>query len=149
MDKCCKIAAVYISTLKAIYIIHQHNHWTTSGSGFYGDHQLFQRLYESAQKDLDLAAEKFIGLFGSECLNFALQTKLLNNLLNRYKPETANPFASSLAVEKDFIKLCKDAYNCFEEEGNLTLGLDDAIMSISSNREEALYLLQQSMKDNQ
>jgi hypothetical protein len=52
----------------------------------------------------------------------------------------------SLAAEKDFIKLSKDAYNCFEDEDKMTLGMDDMIMSISSKREEAVYLLQQVLK---
>jgi DNA-binding ferritin-like protein len=147
MDKCSKTAALYIATLKAISLIHQHSHWTTKGLLFYGDHLLFERIYKSALEDLDLAAEKFIGLFGEDCLNYQLQADLLNKVILKYKGLEGKQLAMSLAIEKDFLKFSKDAYNCFEEEGTLTLGLDDMVMAIASNREGAVYLLQQAMKD--
>jgi DNA-binding ferritin-like protein len=143
MEKCSKTAALYVATLKAMALIHTHNHWTTKGLTFYGDHLLFERIYKSALEDLDLAAEKFIGLLGLDCMNYALQTELLNKVLSKYTSFTQNPVALSLAVEKDFLKFSEEAYECFEEEGHLTLGLDDLILSIASKREESVYLLQQ------
>lgn len=144
MDKCSKVCALYVATLKAIALIHQHSHWTTRGIPFYGDHLLFERLYNSALKDLDLAAEKFIGLFGDECLSYDLQAELLNKVLIKYKDLEGSPINMSLAIEKDFLNLSRDAYDCFEQEGKLTLGLDDMIMAIASQREESVYLLKQT-----
>jgi DNA-binding ferritin-like protein len=146
MDKCTKVAALYIASLKAMSLIHQHNHWTTNGDDFYGDHLLFERLYDSALENLDSAAEKFMGLFGAECLDYAMQAELLNKVLVKYKTLVGKPEELSLGVEKDFIKLSQDAYKCFEDEGKMTLGLDDMIMSIASKREESVYLLQQTLK---
>lgn len=145
MDKSCKIAALYIATLKAVALIHQHNHWTTRGEAFYGDHLLFERLYDSALESLDSAAEKFMGLFGDQCLTYDLQTDLLGKVLSKYSNLEGSPVQMSLAVEKDFIKFSKTAYNTFEEEGKLTLGLDDMIMATASKREESVYLLQQTL----
>lgn len=146
MDKCNKIAAMFIATLKAISLIHQHNHWTTRGADFYSDHLLLERLYNSALKDLDLAAEKFVGIFGDEVLNYDLQADLLNKLIMKYSRLEGSPVEMSLAIEKDFIKFSGDAYKLFNEEGKLTLGLDDMIMAIASQREESVYLLQQVLK---
>lgn len=146
MDKCCQVAALYIASLKAMYIIHQHSHWTTHGQAFYGDHLLFERLYKSAAEDTDLAAEKFLGLFGDECLDYELQNKYLSDVLAKYNNLEGSPLEMSLAIEKDFIKFSKDAYNCFEDHERLTLGLDDMIMAIASKREESVYLLQQVLK---
>lgn len=148
MDKCSKVGALYVATLKALALIHQHNHWTTKGNSFYGDHLLFERLYDSTLENLDLAAEKFIGVFGDQCLSYDLQTELLAKVLSKYKNLEGSPVRMSLAAEKDFLKFSKDAYNCFEDEGKLTLGLDDMIMSIASEREESVYLLQQSLDGN-
>ena len=52
----------------------------------------------------------------------------------------------SLAIEEDFQKFSDEAYNCFEKEGNLTLGLDDMLCSIASKREESIYLLKSTLK---
>jgi len=146
MEKCIKMAALYIASLKAMALIHTHNHWVIKGNDFYGDHLLFERIYKSALEDLDLAAEKCVGLFGAECLNYDLQTTLLNKVLSKYKILSDSPQKMSLAVEKDFIKLSSDVYNCFDDEGKLSLGLDDLLMSIASNRETSVYLLQQTLK---
>jgi len=147
MEKSCKIAALYIACLKGIAQIHRHNHWLTNGVEFYGDHLLFERLYDSALEDLDAAAEKFIGILGDKCLDYDLQTDLLHKVLLKYKNLEGSPAQMSLAVEKDFIKFSKVAYQTFEDEGSLTLGLDDMLMSIASSREESVYLLQQKLKD--
>ena len=145
MDKCSKVGALYVATLKALALIHQHNHWTTNGVAFYGDHLLFERLYKSTLENLDLAAEKFIGVLGDQCLGYDLQAALLNKVLLKYKNLEGSPIQMSLEAEKDFLEFSKDAYNCFEDEGKLTLGLDDMIMAIASEREGAVYLLQQSL----
>src|ERR1035437_3294829 len=145
MDKCNKIAALYVATLKAISLIHAHNHWTTNGEMFYGEHLLFERLYKDSLENLDSAAEKFMGLFGDECLDYDLQAELLNKVLVKYKNLDGSPAQMSLAAEKDFLKLSQDACKCFEAEGKLSLGLEDSIASISSKCEEAVYLLQQTL----
>jgi len=145
MDKYEKIAALYIATLKAMALIHQHNHWTTHGEIFYAEHLLFEKIYKSSLENLDLAAEKFIGLFEENFLNYEFQAELLNKVLLKYKNIQNSPVELSLMIEKDFLKLSDDAYNFFKEDGELSLGLDDMIMSIASNREESVYLLKQTL----
>lgn len=145
MDKCSKVGALYVASLKALALIHQHNHWTTKGVAFYGDHLLFERLYNDTLELLDVAAEKFVGLMGLQVLVYDTQTELVNKVLSKYSNLEGSPVQMSLEAVKDFIKFSKDAYNCFEEEGKLTLGLDDMIMATASKSEEFVYLLQQSL----
>ena len=146
MDKCNKVAALYLASLKAMALIHQHNHWTTKGVSFYGNHKMFDELYESALADLDEAAEKLLGLFGDSVLDYDLQTELLGKVLSKYSKLEGSPWDMSLAVEKEFIAFSKSAYECFDEEGQLSLGLDDLIMEIASHREKSVYHLQQTLK---
>lgn len=146
MDKCVKVAALFIASLQALSIIHTRNHWLCKGDVFYAEHQLFERLYDASLEDLDSAAEKFVGLFGPECLDLELQALFLNKALLNYKKSEGSPAAQSLAFERDFLKLCQSAYECFESEGKMSLGLDDFLMSTASSHETAVYLLQQSLK---
>lgn len=146
MDKCSKVGALYIAILKAMTLIHQHSHWTTKGQMFYGDHLLFMRIYESAQENLDTAAEKFIGLIGDSVLDYDLQNELMGKVLAKYSKLEGSPLEMSLAIEKEFLGFSKSAYDSFESEGKMTLGLDDMIMAIASQREESVYLLQQTLK---
>ena len=146
MDKCQKMANMYVAMLRAIYNVHQNNHWLTEGDNFYGNHLLFQRIYESAQENADLAAEKFIGNLGRESVNQTLQAELIGKITKKYSEKYTDLLEMSLAIEQDFQKFSDEAYNCFEKEGNLTLGLDDMLCSIASKREESIYLLKSVLK---
>ena len=141
-----KIAALYIATLKAISLIHQHNHWVTSGNNFYSQHLLFKRLYEQTLENLDSAAEKFIGLWGDECLEYQLQYDLLNRVLANYKDVSSEPVELSLSIEKDFLKFSGEFNLMLEKESKLTLGLDDMLSAIAGKSEESVYLLNQLKK---
>lgn len=143
MDKIIQIANLYVATLRQMYLIHQYSHWTTRGENFYGDHLLFQRLYESAEEDADGAAEKMIGLFGIEAVNFKSQKDFMKQLADKYDAMDGSPVEMSLKIEKDFIKFAKSAYDFFDKEGILSLGLDNKMQDISDRREESCYLLQQ------
>lgn len=134
------ICSKYVAFLRALYLLHQNHHWITTG---YDNHLLFERIYKTAQENADLAAEKFIGLFGSETLALEEHPKLIAERLATYSKQS--PVESSLAAEKDFLEFSEGAYYAFQNsKDKMTLGLDDMIMSIASQREENVYLLQQS-----
>ena len=145
MDKSIKMCALYVATLTAMSIVHHQNHWLTKGKTFYGDHLLFERIYDSSLEDLDSAAEKFIGVLGEDCLDYDLQTDLLHRVLLKYENLEGSPQQMSLAIERDFLKLGTALRAQLEEEEKLTMGIDDLLASIASNRETAVYLLQQSL----
>lgn len=143
MEEKVKIANTMVAYLKAIYTIHQQNHWLSKGDHFYGNHLLFQRLYESAQEDLDSIAEKCIGIFGEESVDYKFQLKVTQNIMNKYVSQKG--LEQSLSAEKDYLEILKTCYIVLKEKDSMTLGLDDMIMSIYSKREESVYLLQQAL----
>lgn len=137
-----KLLSKYVAFTRAMYLLHQQNHWAAS---HYGDHLLFQRLYEEVQEEMvDDAAERVVGLCGSLLFEgaeaviakkFAPKDKSLISLLK-----------SSLAIEEAFQKMCKLTYDEIKEKDMMTLGLDDLIMAQSSVGETHLYLLKQEIK---
>jgi DNA-binding ferritin-like protein len=148
-----KIMATYVAFLRALSIIHQQNHWQCSGPTFFGNHLLFERLYNSSVELLDAAAEKAVGLFESEAIDMSNQMPVIQKLCEKYSYKnfesefTAEAFLkSSLEAEQDFIKFSKSIYDSLKESGNLSLGLDDLLMSTASKAEEAVYLLKQALK---
>lgn len=157
MEKSTKTAALYLATLRALGIIHQGNHWLSRGTAFYGNHLLFERIYNSALEDLDAAAEKFVALFGDEVLSYELQADLLHGVLSKYNNLEGSPTQMSVSVEKAFLKLSQDFRKLLRQEtdsdgtgtasaGPLTLGLDNMLADIADSREGAVYLLTQSLK---
>jgi DNA-binding ferritin-like protein len=145
MNKCQKMASIYLAMLRSIYNIHQNNHWLTKGNDFYGNHLLFKRMYESAQENADLAAEKFIGILGRGSLTHSSQSELISKITKKYGEKYSDLLEMSLEIELEFLKFSDEAYNCFEQEGNLTLGLDDMLCAIANKREESIYLLRSAL----
>lgn len=131
----------YVAMLRLITLIHKHSHWKCKAPEFYGNHLLFERIYNNANDRADAAAEKLIGLYGNDALKHDTQTKLMNKL-NKYTSE--DHIQNSLDAEKDFISMAKELYDKLKEVGELTLGLDDLIMSQANEAEVSVYLLNQA-----
>ena len=64
--------SVVLVHLKHLYVLHQNHHWTSMGDPFYGDHLLFQRLYEATVEEIDSIAEKAIGLVSNTNVDLQL-----------------------------------------------------------------------------
>ena len=138
-----KTLGAYISFLRAIYLIEQNDHWEVKSSGFYGDHLLMQRLYESTLENVDSIAEKGIGLFGTDVVDIGAQLTLIKTIIDKYKG--LKPLERSLAAVQDFLDVSTKTYEDLKKNGDMTLGLDDLILSIHSEQETSIYLLQQTL----
>jgi DNA-binding ferritin-like protein len=145
-----KVSALnlYVACLRSLYLLETHFHWQTRGKSFYGDHLLFDRLQKSAAEDADTAAERFIGLFGKECVSMKEQSKFIATLLDKYTTEGEDFHALALKMEKDILAYADQLYDFLDKEGLLTLGLENDLPEISAHRETACYLLQQALDSN-
>jgi DNA-binding ferritin-like protein len=145
MERIEELCCLYLSHLRAINLIHQQSHWIVKGANSYGQHLLFERIYKSSVDDADLAAEKLVGVFGEDSIDFQAQTQLISKLLEKSATETPNE--ASLQAEKRFLAFSQKFSDALEAEGKMTLGVGDMLQSIASKREEACYLLQQSFPE--
>lgn len=141
MERIEELCCYYVALMRSISLVHQNHHWITKGENFYGNHLLFERIYKTADDDADLAAEKFIGLFGTDVLDLNLQAQMIGKIMGNFA--SGDPIGTSLRIEKKFLDFSEKFYKMIKEEGKITLGLDDMIMAIASNRETSVYLLKQ------
>jgi DNA-binding ferritin-like protein len=141
-----KVLSFYVAFTRAMYLLHQENHWAAK---HYGDHLLFQRLYEEVQDEIiDDAAERVVGLCGSLLLQGTE-----SEIVKKFAPKNdgrdftlTSLLKSSLAIEKAFQSICKKTYDEIKNKDMMTLGLDDMIMAQASVGETHIYLLQQELK---
>jgi hypothetical protein len=144
----------YLSFVLAIRDIYQSFHWGTTGSDFYEDHLLFERLYGELAEQADEVAEKFVGLSDSEvaCPVMLSRTRcdIYDNLMEDFSiSHGGNTLVlRAIFVEQAFLKISEALYDKLEESGNLTLGLDDMLASIYSKHEDNIYLLKQKVVVN-
>ncbi len=140
--------SVVLVYLKFLYSIHQNHHWTCMGDPFYGDHLLFQRLYEGTVGEIDLIAEKAIGLGCTANVDLMLQTKQLLRLVKGYGMTTTIPQPNDLAkrslmAEKNFLSAMNHICECLKECNLMTHGLDNLLAGIEDKHEGHVYLLKQ------
>ena len=131
-----------LGILRAQYLSYQTSHWQTKGDPAYGNHLLFQRLYESVQEQIDSLAEKLVGLFSTEAVNMPAQVQIIQELCGDWCQEE-DLHRRGLESERFLQESLKEAYDALEEARTLTLGLDDWIMATASEHETNSYLLQQ------
>jgi len=141
--------ATMASVLRGLAIIHQVAHWTTKSNTYYGDHLLYDRLYSAVTEHIDTVAEKTIGVYGLSFISLASHCQATMAFVDDINKIEANGAAGlakrSLIAEEAFLDLAKEVYNALKEDGSLTLGVDDMIMSIASKHEEHVYLLKQRL----
>jgi DNA-binding ferritin-like protein len=142
--------AVVLSAIQALQHVHHTNHWQTRDRAFYGDHLLFQRLYEDIIDEIDTLAEKAVGLGGHTLVQPLLnKTHELMFVRDMYAECATKQVAAeemsyiSLRAEQGFTTLLQDAYKRMEASGTLSLGADNLLQGIADKHEEHLYLLQQ------
>jgi DNA-binding ferritin-like protein len=134
----CEILAY----LRAQGISYQTSHWQVSGDDYYGNHLLFQRLYESSGEEVDVLAEKIVGYFGSEAVDVSAQIDTIQGYIKGWSRIGCH-HERGLKSEQGLQRLLKMAYDSIKAADQMTLGIDDWIMATASSHESNQYLLQQ------
>ncbi len=144
--------ALYAGMLRGLSIIHQQAHWTSRSKEYYGDHLLFDRLYGDVTKHIDTAFEKMIGVFGSDFADLVTHMdntkKFIDDITGSFEEGDDDELVKrSLFAEEIFLKFSDELYRWLDAKSELTLGLDDMIMSIASDHEGLVYLLKQRLDE--
>ncbi len=134
-----------LACLRAQYWNYQQSHWQSQGASFYGNHLLFERLYTSIPDQVDGLAEKMVGAFGSTIVNTPDLGDFFEDWLLRWD-NLEDPHLRGILSESDLQQMCKMVYNHLKTSDDLSLGMDDFLMSLSNKHETNQYLLEQSVR---
>jgi len=140
---CVNLRAL-LALIQAQYQHYQTAHWATNGDAFYGKHLMFQRIYEGLREEIDALAEKLVAFFGAEAVEPVALASLVQGWLQRWSAIECLR-RRSLQAEKDFQESLRLINQQLENEGALTLGLEDYLGGIANNHETNTYLVQQSL----
>lgn len=133
---------VMLSLLRAQYMAYQTSHWQSMGQAYYGNHLLFQRLYEGVQAEVDGLAEKLVGYVGVDGVDIVPQVALVMSWVQRWS-QVENLHMQGLQSERDMQAVFQSAYDAIKAAKAMTLGLDDWIMATANAHDTNAYLLQQ------
>lgn len=134
-----------LASLRAAYLTYRTAHWQAKGDAYYGDHLMLQRIYEEAEKHVDSIGERIVGYYGASAVDLADQTERVAGWSERFSRK-ADPLQASLVAAKAVRDELERTYNLLQTQGELTLGMDDLLMSISSDKDTHVYLLQQALE---
>lgn len=135
-----------LAFLRAVHWSHWTAHWQVKGDPAYADHLLMERLYNSVEEEVDTLAEKIVGEFGSGAVDAVDQAKYMMQSLLSFSEK--DPIKRSLRVEEMTQEIFKSVYDLLSNTNEMSLGLDDYIMSTANSHETNLYLLRQRTSQN-
>jgi hypothetical protein len=144
-DQVLPMLKIVLAILRAQYLSYQTSHWQTSGPAYYGNHLLFQRLYEGVQEEIDALGEKLVGYFGIEAVDLEDSLMLISEMVGRWHSHGCH-FCRGLASEgelQDALFIVRNSWP--NEHVPLPLGLDDWLAATANAHESNAYLLQQVM----
>jgi hypothetical protein len=126
------------ASLRAGHHVYWTLHWQSRGVGYYGDHLLYQRLYEARVKEIDRVAEVIAALYGADKLDPTLAWTRAGQCL---AVATQSPSPGIRAAE--LILRNAETTNAAIGQHPYGVAVNNVIAGIADSALEALYLLQQ------
>jgi len=139
-----ELLVTLLALLRGQGFSYQTSHWQVDGHDAYGNHLLFERLYNGTVSQVDDLAEKMVGYLGPVVVDPADSAVRTAAWVHKWSLVECH-WHRGLASEEDAQAAIKNAYTTIKEAGLMTLGLDDFLMSLANDHESATYLLQQAM----
>lgn len=139
---------------RAVQMWFQAAHHLTKGKGFAGDHNLlYSEIYEYADDEFDGYVERNIGLTSFEesaCpIMIAQQAIQILNTLPDVVNQTDFAIACcALTVAQKHLEKIESTYHLLQSNNEITLGLDDMLMSNANDYERFVYLLRMRSKES-
>lgn len=138
--------SIVLVHLRYVALIHQTHHWCAKGDPFFGDHKLFEQLYDQVVDDIDVVAEKAVGLGSEANVNLPLQIGQVMSLCQAYGspqtvPQSNDLGRASLVAEYNLLKILRVAADCMQANGTSTPGVENMLQQLFDTHEKHVYLL--------
>jgi DNA-binding ferritin-like protein len=136
------LTAVLVDLL-ASYRLLQTLHWQARGESYYGDHLLYQRIYEAIPKEIDAVAERLVGLYGEDPVDADHLESAVARRLRAWKMSGAAQVQRALSVERAILATVQRALETLD---GTDPGTENLLAGIADTHLGHLYLLQQRAK---
>lgn len=132
-----------LELLKAQYTYYQACHWESGGTSSYGDHLLFERLYNSVSGEVDTVGERVIANTGS--IDITSQTGAVAEIIYKWVQLGQDYVTTALRSEVDL----RLALTTLIDDTNAekSYGIANMAQGIFDTHETHIYLLQQRLTD--
>jgi len=102
-------------------------------------------------EQIDTLGEKIVGAFGDSAVSAKVIVNMMSEILDKTSDMSDDTLGLELAtdalkLENLFLEQTRGLYSSMKEEGSLSLGWDDMLMSLANEHESNVYLIGQRTK---
>lgn len=143
--------AALLAMMRGENFVHLSHHWQSKGPTSYGDHLMFERIYNDLLKLIDKVAERAVGLGSPVLVDPVVQSNhqlAFVHGLYRMAPASMSPDACvllSLIAVYNVLVHVPIVRSKLSEAGQLTPGVDNLLQEVADHHEEFGYLLKQRL----
>ena len=124
-------------------------HWVSEGDPQYGDHLLYQRLYEARVAEIDGIAEQLVLMGGPAAVNpadsWAMAGQFIDGIAAAPHATMARSIFAATQLALTSVNKAERAYRNLDD-GQYSLGVVNLLSGIAQSLNEALYLLGRRVK---
>lgn len=117
-------------------------HWRSKGAPYYGDHLLWQRLYEARVPEIDRMAEVIMAVGGPNYVDPLRSWVAVREIIDGSEQRGSNDAARGVALVADTLNRIDAANEALGGAAN-TLAINNVLAGFADKHLEALYLLRQ------
>ena len=137
-----------LSLFMAVYLTHWSSHWKSSGSTSYGDHLLFERLYEAVSGEIDVLAEKLLSGIAGPDFSHSVMVSAASDYVTDWETEFPDVVSRSAHAEEVLQNRLRMDFSWLESTNDLPLGLNDFLAAAANTHDTHCYLLNRRMLEN-
>lgn len=135
------LVAVHVALEVEQMLFHAY-HWRSKGQDYYGDHLLYQRLYQDRAEEIDRIGEVLVALGGSESILPNITVVGMQDLISRVEATKGKDAVKGLALVNETLRRI-NAANALIGSDAYALSVNNVLAGFADKHLEALYLLKQ------
>ena len=135
------LIAVHVALEVEQMLFHAY-HWRSKGQDYYGDHLLYQRLYQARAEEIDRIGEVLMAVGGAASVAPSVTITGMLDLSNRVERSAGTDAQRALLLVEETLHRINDANSLLGKEP-YALAINNVLAGFSDKHLEALYLLKQ------
>jgi DNA-binding ferritin-like protein len=135
------LVAVHVALEVEQMLFHAY-HWRSKGADYYGDHLLYQRLYEDRAEEIDRIGEVLMAVAGPNSVAPVITITGMHDLASRIEAVQGAQAQRGVALVEETLRRI-NAANALLGNTPYTLSVNNVLAGFADKHLEALYLLKQ------